>query len=68
MNHPAAPLCGIYASLRQAAGYQNECAIFSIAAPNDPFPLKDYDGICFIKNVVKNPGMLRYGDGKSGHS
>ena len=36
--------------------------------PNCKYPLKDYEGICFIKNVVKNPNIIigdyNYYDGK----
>lgn len=26
--------------------------------PNNPYPLKDYKRLCFLKNVIKNPNIL----------
>lgn len=30
----------------------------SIPDPNDPFPLKNYNNLCFLKNIVTNPNIL----------
>ncbi|NEO99957.1 MAG: hypothetical protein F6K58_15010 [Symploca sp. SIO2E9] len=26
--------------------------------PCNPYPLKDYKGLCYLKNIVKNPNII----------
>ena len=30
----------------------------SIPNPNTTFPLPDYDKLCFLKNIIKNPNII----------